>query len=141
MRKEKIILSFTAALVGIIVAILAFYFYESSKAVKPNQLQKITILNLSPTPKSSIFLSVEKPTDEEVVDNRILPISGHTVANAKMIIFTETNEEAAVAAADGSFSTEITIGIGENIVEVYAVGPNGEIAKVRKTVTYSTEDF
>lgn len=141
MRKEKIILSFTAALVGIVVAILAFYFYESSKAIKPNQLQKITIVNSSPTPKSSMFLTVDKPSDEEVVDSRILPISGHTVANAKIVILTQTNEEAAVAAPDGSYSTEITLDSGENIVEVDAIGPDGVSAKVKKTVTYSTEDF
>lgn len=141
MRKEKIILSFTAALVGIAVAILAFYFYESSRAIKPNQLQKITIVNLSPTPQSSIFLTLDTPSDEDVVSNRILPISGHTVAGAKIVILTLTNEEAAVAASDGSYSTQITLDIGENIVEVDAVGPNGETAKVKKTVTYSTEDF
>lgn len=141
MKKEKIILSFTAALIGIIVAVTGFYFYQSTKKIKPSEIKKITIDNPSPTPKSSIFLTVERPRDEEVVDERIITISGKTIPNAKIVILTESNEEAAVAAGNGNFSTEITLDQDENIIEISAVAPNGEIAKVKLTVTYSTETF
>ncbi|KKQ34606.1 MAG: hypothetical protein US51_C0033G0007 [Microgenomates group bacterium GW2011_GWA2_37_6] len=141
MKKEKIILSAVAALIGILVALGAFFFYQSTKEVKPSEIKKIIINNPSPTPESSIFLTVISPKDEEVVDERIITISGKTIPDAKIIVLTQSNEEAGVAARDGSFSTEITLSQNENIIEISAIAPNGEIAKVRRVITYSTESF
>lgn len=141
MRKEKIILSFIAALIGIVVAVSAFFFYQSSKKINSSEIKKIIIDNPTPTPSSAIFLVVTKPADGEVVDNRTLNITGKTIPNAKIVIITQSNEEAAVAASDGSFSTDIILDQDENIVEVSAIAPNGEIAKVKRTVTFSTENF
>lgn len=141
MKKEKIILSASASLIGILVAVGGFFFYQSTKEVKPSEVKKIIINNPSPTPQSSIFLTVNTPKDEDVVDKRIITISGKTIPEAKIIILTQSNEEAGVAARDGSFSTEITLDQNENIIEISAIAPNGEIAKVRRVVTYSTESF
>lgn len=141
MKKEKIILSFSATVIGILVSVGLFFFYQSTKKVKPSEIRKIIITNPNPTPESSIFLTVNRPVDEEVVDKRIITISGKTISNAKIIILTQTNEEAGVAARDGSFSTEITLDQNENIIEISAIAPNGEIAKVRRVVTYTTESF
>ena len=141
MKKEKIILSAVATLIGILVAVGAFFFYQSTKEVKPSEVKKIIINNPSPTPQSSIFLTLNSPKDEEVVDKRIITISGKTIPDAKIIVLTQSNEEAGVAARDGSFSTEITLDQNENIIEISAIAPNGEIAKIRRVVTYSTESF
>lgn len=141
MKKEKIILSFAAALIGILVAVGSFFFYQSTRKVKPSEIKKITIINPTPTPESSIFLTVTRPEDEEVVDKRILTVSGKTIPDAKIVVLTQTNEEAAVAARDGSFSTEITLDENENIIEVSAIAANGEIAKVKRVVSYTTEIF
>lgn len=141
MKKEKIILSFIAALIGIFVAVGAFYFYQSTKKVKPSEIKKIIIENPTPTPGSSIYLTITNPKDEAVVDKRVLTISGKTIPDAKIIVLTKSNEEAGVAAKDGSFSTDINLDQDENIIEISAIAPNGEIAKVRRIVTYSTESF
>lgn len=134
-------MSLTAALIGIVVAIVGFFVYQSARIVKPDEIKKIIINSPSPTPQSSIFLTVDKPMDEEVVDSRTLPISGKTIPDAKIIIVTQSAEEAAVPAKDGSFSTTITIDIGENIIEITSLAPNGEVAKVKRVITYSTENF
>lgn len=141
MKKEKIILSLIAALIGIVLAIGAFFIYQSTKKVNDSDIKKITIENPSPTPSSSVFVTIERPKDEEVVDDRIITISGKTVPDAKIVVLTESNEEAGVAANNGNFSTEITLDDGENIIEVSAIARNGEIAKAKLTVTYSTESF
>lgn len=141
MKKEKIILSFIAALIGIVVAIAGFFLYQSTKKVKPAEVKKITIDSPSPTPKSSVFITIERPRDEDVVDERIITISGKTIPNAKIVVLTQSNEEAAVAAGNGNFSTEITLDNEENIIEISAIAPNGEIAKTKLTVTYTTETF
>ena len=141
MKKEKIILSFSAALIGILVAVVGFFFYQSTKKIKPSEIKRITIGNPTPTPQSSIFLTVNKPRDEEVVDKRIITVSGVTIPQAKIVVLTQGNEEAAVAAQNGNFSTEITLDQDQNIIEISALAPNGEIAKVKRVVTYSTESF
>lgn len=141
MKKEKIILSFIAALIGIAVAIAAFFIYQSTKKVDPSEIKKINIESPTPTPNSTIFITVERPKDEEVTDERIITISGKTVPDAKIVVLTQSNEEAAVAASNGDFSTEITLDDGDNIIEISAIAGNGEIAKTKLTVTYSTETF
>lgn len=141
MKREKIILSASAALIGILVAVAGFFLYQSTKKVDPSEIKKITINTPSPTPQSGIFLTVDRPRDEEVVDERIITVSGKTIPGAKIVVLTEGSEEAAVAAGNGNFSTEITLELEENIIEIIAVAPNGEIAKLKRVVTYSTESF
>lgn len=141
MKKEKIILSVSAVFIGILVAVGAFFLYQSSKKIKPTELKTITVNNTSPTPASGLFLTIDSPKDEEVVDKRTIKITGKTVPDAKIIILTENNEEAAIPTKDGNFSTDINLGNDENIIEISAIAPNGEIVKVKRIVSYSTESF
>ena len=141
MKKEKIILSFAAALFGIFVAITAFFLYQSTKKIKPSEIKTITVTNPSPTPSSGLFLTIDQPRDEEVVENRTLTIRGKTLPDSKIVVLTQTNEEAATPAKDGSFSTNITLDEDENIIEISSIAPNGEIVKARRIVIYSTESF
>jgi len=140
MRREKLLLSAFAIILGIVVAIVIFYFYESSHQVKPSEIQKLSIL--SPTPaQNSMLLVINNPLDQSVFTNRNITVSGKTAPGAKIAIITQTSEVAAVAANDGSFSTNVTIDDGQNILEVDAISTDGEMAKVTRTVTYSTESF
>lgn len=141
MKKEKIILLFIAVLIGILVALGAFFFYQYTRQVKSSEIKAITISNPSPTPSSSVFLSIDQPNDETVTDNRIVRINGKTVPNAKIVILTQGNEEAALPTSDGSFSTDITIDSGENIIQIISVAPDGEIVSAKRIVTYSTDNF
>lgn len=141
MKKEKIILLFIAVIIGLLIALGSFFFYQYTKQVKPTEIKEIKIQNPSPAPQSSVFLSIDQPNDESVTDNRIVHVNGKTVPNAKIVILTQGNEEAAIPTADGSFSTDITIESGENIIQVIAVAPDGEIVSAKRIVTYSTDSF
>ena len=141
MKKEKIILSISALIIGILVAVTIFFLYQSTKKIKPEEIKTITINDPSPTPSSGLFLTIDRPGDEEVVDQRTLTISGKTIPDAKIVILTQSNEEAAVPTKDGNFSTDILLDQNENIIEISSIAPNGEIVKVKRVVIYSTEDF
>lgn len=141
MRKEKIILSFVASLIGLVVVLVIFFIYQSFKQVKPSEIKEITINNPSPTRESSIFLTIDEPIDEDVVDKRTIKISGKTVPGAKIVILTSTSEEAATPTSDGSFSTSITIDSGENIIQISAISEIGETVSVKRIVTFTTESF
>lgn len=141
MKAEKVILSFIAVLIGLLVAGAAFYFYESSKTVPSLRPKTISITSPSPTPKPSIFLNLDSPKDEEVVNKKVITISGKTIPEAIVSVITEGSQEIITPALNGSFSTTLTIGDGQNLIEVTAISPNGEDVKVMRTVTFSTEEF
>lgn len=141
MKKEKVILSFIATLIGLMVAGGAFYFYESSKTVPPSKIKTITIAAPTPTPEPSIFLSLEKPKDEEVVSKKIITISGKTIPDAIVSIITENSQDIITPALNGDFSTTINVEDGQNLIETTAIAPNGESVKLTRTVTFSTEEF
>lgn len=141
MKKGKILLSFSIVLILLLVVIAGFYLYQSSRKIKPSEIKTITINEPSPTPASGLFLTIDSPQDESVVNQRTVKVSGKTLPNAKIVIVTQTDEEGAVATKDGTFSTDITLDQDENIIEISAFGSNGEVVKTKRVVSYSTENF
>lgn len=141
MRKEKIILSIIAGTVGILVALGAFFFYQSTKTLRDSQIKKIIIESPTPNPEKGLFLNITSPKDEEVVSNRTVKIYGKTVSNAKIVIISNNSEVGAVADKDGNFSTSVTLSESENILQITAVSPSGENIRVERVITYTTESF
>lgn len=141
MKTEKIVISFIAVIVGIIVAGVFFYFYQQTKIIPASQTKVVSINPPTPTPKSSIFLVVDKPTDEEVVDTKTITVSGRTTADATVLVSTDNRDEILTPATNGNFSTTVTLDLGGQTITVVAIAPNGEEIKVVRTITYSTETF
>ena len=140
MKREKIILAFIASAIGLLVAGGAFFIYQKGKEIKSNQIKNF--VSVTPTPKSqSLFLSIEKPRNEEVLSSKTVQVNGKTRKEAKLLIITPDAEETATPAEDGSFSTTVTLSEGENLIEFIAISPNGETVVERRTVSVSTEDF
>jgi len=141
MKKERILLSFIATLLGILVTAVAYYFYQSTKTVTKPKEKTVIIATPTPTPKPSLFLNVLKPDDESVVNKKVITVSGTTVPDAAVIILTPIDEVLAIPTSNGNFSTTADIDDGQNIVEITAIKPGGEKISVQKTVTYSLEEF
>ncbi len=147
MKTERIVLSFIAVLIGILVAAGAFYFYQTTKLVPTPKKQDNPANNqpsagvIKPTPPSSVFLAVDSPKDEDVVDNKSLTVSGKTVPDAVIIITTAIADATITPATNGNFTTNITLDDGTNQIEITAIAPNGDETRVTRSVTYSTENF
>lgn len=141
MKKEKIIMSFTATLIGLLVAGIGFYLYESSNKVAPKATKTISVAPPLPTPKPVIFLSVDSPKDEEVVTQKVVTISGKTTPDAIVSIISKYHQDIITPSQNGDFSTTLNINDGQNIIEITAFAPNGESVKLTKIVTFSTEEF
>lgn len=141
MKTEKIVISFIAVLIGILVAGLLFYFYQKTKVIPPAQTKTITVLSPTPTPLPTIFLTIDKPRDEEVVDVKTISIAGTTTADATIVISTNTDDQTVSPAKNGSFSTTVILQNGANRITVTAIAPNGEETSIVRTVSYSTENF
>ncbi len=141
MKKEKIILSIIAAGVGLLVAGVIFYLYQGTKTIPPTKIKKISILQPTPTPKPSIFISINSPQSEAVLDKKIVTVSGKTAANAKIAAIGPIDQESGIASSQGDFSMTLNLDSDQNIINVTAIAPNGETATTVITVTYSTESF
>lgn len=141
MKKENIIISFVAVVFGILAAGIIFFLYQSTKVISPSKIKTVPIQLPTPTPKPSVFLSIDSPKDEEVSDSKIIKVSGKTANDAIVVVSGESGDQVLEPALNGDFSTTINIGDDENIVEITAIAPNGEEVKVIKTITFSAENF
>lgn len=141
MRKEKVILSVIAILIGLLAAGGIFYLYQSAKIISPKDVKKISVSSPTPSPTSAVNLTITEPSDESVVDKKILTVSGKTVPNASILIINQINHVGAVADSQGHFSTTINLDSDQNLIKIIATSPTGEQAITQRVVTYSTQDF
>lgn len=142
MKTEKIVISFIAVVIGILVAGLAFYFYQSRKVVPTSSTETVSLSPTNkPEQKSGIFLTLDSPKDEEVISIKTVSIAGKTTPDATIIVSTSIGDQVITPAANGNFSLTATLDDGENVLEITAIDKNGNEAKIIKTVTVSTETF
>ncbi len=141
MKKERIVLAFIAALIGLLVAGVIFFIYESTKSISAPQTKNNPITTKKENPNANIFLTISKPIDESVVGSRVVEITGKTKPDATIIILTPLDQKIVAPTSSGNFSTTVNIDSDQNIIEITAILRNGEQQKVLRTVTFSTEKF
>jgi len=141
MKQERVILSFIMVLIGLLVAGALFYFYQSTKTVSPSTTGITRLISPTPTPKPKIYLSLSQPSDEEVLNNKTLSIGGKTNPEATVIIITASDQEVMQPSSQGNFLTTVTLGDGQNLIQIRSILPNGETISLQRTVTYSTDSF
>lgn len=142
MKKEKLILYFVATLLGLLVAGIAFYLFQSTKTISNGTITTtIPISSPTPTNSPSVSLTLTQPKDEEVVSNKVLVVSGKTQSNAIVAVITDSSDDVITPSANGDFSMTVNLDNGQNVLEIIAIAPNGESIAIKKTVTYSQEEF
>lgn len=141
MKKEQLILSFVATLFGLLVAGIAFYLFQTTKIVPNTSTNTISTASPTPTLPPSISLTLNQPKDEDVVNNKVLIVSGKTQSNAVIVVITDSDEDVITPSAKGDFSTTVNLDDGQNILEVISIAPNGESVTSKRTITYSQEEF
>lgn len=139
--KERVVLSFIAAAVGILVAGVAFSFYQHTKTA-PKEVASIAP-SPAPTkvPTQTFFLHIETPKPEEVVTTRTVTVSGKTERRAVVTVSTAASDYVFTPTASGDFTATVTIDAGVNQIVTTAIAPNGEEVTETRTVTFSTESF
>lgn len=141
MKAEQVILSFFAVIIGLIVAGAAFYIYESTRVVQPSSVKTISIKAPTPTPASSLPLSIETPIDNAVVTSKIVTFSGKTDPQATVIVSTSDNDTVVSPSSVGSFSLTLTLPSNENEITITAVGPSGNETQKTITVSVAPDNF
>lgn len=143
MRKEQIVISFIAVAIGIVVSATAYFFYQNSKNNKLKETKVVSEIDTTPTkkPEEKSILSVDTPKDEDVVTSKTVSVSGKTVPSAIVAIQTAINDQVITPSANGSFSVTVDLDSGVNEITFTAIDEDGTQSVVRRTVTYSKEEF
>lgn len=143
MKTERLILSFIAVLVGLLVAGIGFYIYQVASKKPADNTNRIT-LSVSPTPiqpQDAYPLILESPTDEQVIDKKTVEVSGKTGNDILVVISTGTTDQVIKSTTSGNFSATQTIDSGLSTIRVTALFPDGTTREQIRTITYSTESF
>lgn len=140
MFKEKILITLLAILGGIVFSIGLFFLYQKTKQVTPRPSSNKEAVETTPTPVQ-FFLNIGAPQNEEVFNKKLIELSGKTLGTAVVVIMGQDKEVVLTPAADGSFSTAITLLDGINQIEVIAINATGEILTEKLTATFTTEEL
>ncbi len=141
MKTERVVLAVIAVIFGLAVAGVAFFIYQSTKVVPDNKIQTIKATPPTPTPSSSISLTIDSPSDESVTDKRSISITGKTAADATIVLNSSTDDQVVTPASTGAYSISTSLSDGANIITITAIAANGDETTKTITVTSSTEDF
>ena len=146
MKAEKVILSFVAVFVGLVAAGFAFYLYQTTQTIAPEESlplaqEQAVPTSVQPSLPDTNLLSIESPKDEEVFDKKIITIKGRTVKGATITVSTQEADQVVKPADNGDFTLTQSIPDGTSIVQVTAIYPDGQEKKESRVVTYSTESF
>ncbi len=141
MKQERVILSFIMVLIGLLVAGTAFYLYQSGTKKTIANVQ----VSVTPTPtpeiKNPVILTISTPSDETVVSNKNLTISGKTNPQATIVLLTDSDQQVFQPNANGDFTTTTILDNNQNLITIISILPNGDSRELKETVTYSTSNF
>lgn len=142
MKAERIILSLIAIFIGLLVAGGAFYIYQMTKQIPDDQADTITIKSHpTPTPRSSNYLSIDSPKNEEIFSNKTISIAGKTVPNSTIIVSTASSDQVVKPSSTGNFTLTQIIEEDANVITITAIFPDGNQQSQQRIVSYISDDF
>jgi len=144
MKAEKVILSFVAVFVGLIAAGIAFYLYQSTKLIPPDNT-KPSAVQVTKTPVEQMTnvdtFTVDSPQDEQVFSQKLITIKGTAEKGSTITISTADTDQVVQPADNGDFTLTQTIPNDTSVIELTAIFPDGTQKKIDRIVTFSTENF
>ena len=93
----------------------------------------------SPLVKQPLTLDLLSPADGELAVNREVLVSGKTLPNTPVVVYTETDETSVDSDATGMFTTTVSLDDGINTLVVTAYGENGEEQTKSVDIVYDPE--
>lgn len=139
--KERIVIVFIAALIGLLITTLGFFVYESSKNIPEEKPKTATKPLKTEDIAQKINLAVSEPINESVTDKRTIQVKGKTDSQNLLVVSSNQEDVMGTPTNDGNFAVTIKIDAGTNIIVSRTIAPNGETKIDERIVTYSTEEF
>lgn len=140
MRKEVLIAIIIGFGLGLVIT---FGIWTANKALKETvpTTTPTEEVEVTPTPTPTLELVITSPENNTISEEEIIEVSGQTVPRAIIAITYPEGEKLLEADEDGSFSTEISLIGGDNLIEISAFNDEGDEATKTLTVVYSTADI
>lgn len=102
--------------------------------------KKLTQPSIIEQRQSSVFLSLQSPSDRQIIKGKNLLVEGKTLPKSTVVIFTENNVNSIESDSNGNFKESIELSSGLNKLTVSAFTPNGEEKKVALDIVYDDSD-
>jgi len=140
MRKEVLIAIIIGFGLGLVIT---FGIWTANKALKEigPTTAPIEEVEVTPTPTPTLELVITSPENNTISEEEIIEVSGQTIPNAIIAITYPEGEKLFEADEDGSFSTEISLIGGDNLIEISAFNDEGDEATKTLTVVFSTAEI
>lgn len=87
----------------------------------------------------SFTLDLDQPSDDSLVFQSSILISGKTGANMDLLISTDSSDEIIQSKNDGTFSYTLSLDEGVNNIKVVVFDKDGDSRSIDRTVYYSKE--
>lgn len=141
MKKELVWAIITGFGIGLIIT---YGVWSTKKAIKPEpkkeEIKMVEEVTPTPTPLP-IFLEIERPQDESIIEEEKTILSGKSDPHAILAIFTKEDELIIEANDEGRFETEIKLVEGANKITVIAFDDEGNEASKSMTIVFSTAEL
>lgn len=140
--KERIIIVFVAAALGLAITTIAFFIYQQAKVLPGREIKPQSLIKASPTPPADkTYLIIDEPINESISNKRTVEIKGKTNPENTLIITSNQEDQVVTPTREGTFSVAATIDVGANKIIIRSITPKGEEKIVIRVVTYTTEEF
>lgn len=141
MRKEVLIAIIIGFGLGLVIT---FGIWTANKALKekvPEETPTEEVEEVTPTPTPRMELIITSPENNIISEEEIIEVTGQTDAKAIIAIVYPDGEKLLEADEDGTFTTEISLTGGDNLIEISAFNDQGDEVKKVLTVVYSTAEL
>lgn len=129
---EKFITAGIGIAFGVALAIGLFIFISRPKAPPPPQPD--TISQNPPTPQTVNPLTIDSPSDGDIVTASPLIVSGLTSPKATVVVTGPADEQMVLADDKGQFMVKLKLEEGENTIVAAVVDERGTLQTDKKQV-------
>lgn len=140
MRKEVIFAIIIGLFLGLVILYGIQLANQSTKKATGSSVTPTQEETTSPTPTPNIAqgIIIISPQNHAVVNTNSVRIVGKTVANSTVAISDSEDDILINADKDGSFSTDIKLTGGANIINITSLKPDLTTDTAKITVIYTT---
>lgn len=138
LKREMILAIVLGALLGAFVALIIAQVPQKLLTQAP--AEKELIISPTATPPLPPSLEILLPSDQALVNQNTITVSGTASPQATVILTTPFDEQVTTASADGTFSSEISLEEGANEIIVVSIANEDEMEK-SIVVNYTKEEL
>ncbi|MCL2110518.1 hypothetical protein FWH30_02990 [Microgenomates group bacterium] len=144
MKKEVVLAIVISLFVCFAITFLIIFLRHSSQNdPHKNIVNRIALEgnNSSPSATASSQIQIFSPSDEDVVTQPDVTISGHAFPSSLLVIFVNDSDYIITSDESGNFSAPLTLEAGSNVISIHGFDANNQPDANQITVIYSNKSL